>query len=466
MYPMEIILDYCIKMYYYIISLFDKPIIKFDNSKLKGKNIFDQTNTNLIEKRIANVLETYGSIYYIYDGYQRIVIIGNYHAAKEYYKSFNNSSRKYPYLGYVVEKLLNKSIGVNYGQNWLQMKKPLSQFFTTKSVENNFNMIVDKTKSWLDKTFLLDENVMMINELCLDKLTISILSTIIYGNLSDAELKELHELSILHNKIMMIMGQDMLLRVPIIYNCINTSNKRLVDLFWLKWKNFNRNQKEKVTSNTLLDAMLKSNSYTDETTLIHTLYEIMLFNLDIMTDSFANLVWNIALYEGIRKKIYNESNQINIINYEQIDNLNYIRCVINESARLNPGIVLTFSETITNEEIIIGGYSLPKNTLVSLDTQMINRDPSIWSRPDEFNPDRFSSSEDSDLIFKYHRFGLGPRKCLGNIFADYILKIGILLLIQKFDFNSINNSLSNSKRNTIPNLSNFNVDNQVKFIRR
>ena len=33
------------------------------------------------------------------------------------------------------------------------MKKPLTQFFTTRSVKNHFNMLINKTKEWLINTF-------------------------------------------------------------------------------------------------------------------------------------------------------------------------------------------------------------------------------------------------------------------------------------------------------------------------
>jgi len=100
-------------------------------------------------------------------------------------------------------------------------------------------------------------------------------------------------------------------------------------------------------------------------------------------------------------------------------------------ARLNPGIVQTFAETIT-QPMDLGGFQCPANTLISLDTQMLNRDPDVWKDPHEFNPDRFNET-DSKQFYQYHRFGLGPRMCLGNIYADYILK-SIVFSIKQIRF--------------------------------
>jgi tRNA-dependent cyclodipeptide synthase len=54
-----------------------------------------------------------------------------------------------------------------------------------------------------------------------------------------------------------------------------------------------------------------------------------------------------------------------------------------------------------------------------IDVQAINRDPTVFRKPDVFDPERFI--QDPDLRLKFHRFGLGQRKCLGSKYAHLIL---------------------------------------------
>ena len=451
-----VIIDKIIMMYYSLLIILSNKV------SLPVKKRF---NYLPVAKRVDNDLAKYGKLYSFYDGYQQIVMIGGYKLAKELYRkrSYRKIERSYPYLGYVFNKLLSECIGTNTGKKWSTMKDPLKQFFTTKSVENHYDMIKYETDQWMDDVFKNDISTFSLQNIMLDKLTIKIMSQIIYGELSDCQLEELYQLSLLHNKLMVIMGCDMKMRIPLIYKLFSTENKRIVNDFHDRWHRFNEDALSNIQPNTLIKKMIECDIYSNgnDEVLFHTLYEIMLFNLDIMIDSFANLIWNISTVDNIQNKISEELQETNVNVFENIKNLQYLNCVINESARLNPGITVTFAETIT-EDIVLGNQALPKNTKISLDTQMINRDPDVWNNPHSFNPDRFIGNKSS--LYMFHRFGLGPRKCLGNIYGDYILKIGIASIVDKFILHPKNGgNLVQNKRNTIPNISNYDMENDIIF---
>jgi cytochrome P450 len=399
------------------------------------------------------------NIYQTFDGYQPIVMIANYNIARSLYQSIEYKSiiRTYPYLGYVFDRLLKHSIGAHSGKKWLEMKKPLAQFFTTGSVRHNYPMILEQVDKWIDG---FESGSYQLQNLRLDRLTIGVISHIIYGKLSDEDLDELYHLSHQHNKMMEIMGCDMLMRIPIIYS-LPLPNKLLVDEFWNRWCRFNDRMCESnnMAEQTLFQTMIRYPIYAnDQLAFYQTLYEIMLFNLDIMIDGFANLIQSICANQGVGDRIYEECRDIDSHNYNEIDGLAYLQSVIWESARLNPGIVRTFAETLT-QPVMLNDFFLPAGTMISLDTRMINRDPMVWKDPNQFDPSRFDS--DPTMMFKYHRFGLSPRKCMGNIFADYILKIGIVQLIKKFTIHPSDEIVVDKERNSIPNLSNRLMTNQI-----
>lgn len=456
---LEYIFLLVVKVLFGLLSYFTSP---------KKLPKYVKLDSNTITDRVKNT-PTYKSMYYVVDGYQPIVMIADFGTAKKLYQSneYKSIIRTYPYLGYVMERLLKHSIGAHHGKEWLEMKKTLTKFFTTQSVKNNFLMIVEKTTNWTNIFFNKDTNEYSLQNLQLDILTIRIMSFIIYGPLSENKIAQLHELFVLHNKMMTIMGTDVLLRVPVFNNYVSTDNKKSVDSFWDSWCKFNDNIALNNMS-TLFNTMIADSRYANnKLEFYQTLYEIMLFNLDIMVDAFANLIWNISMSQDIKEKVYNEITKIipdiKNLSIEQINELSYLQCVINESARLNPGIVSTFAETLS-EDIILNNYTLPKGTMISLDTQMINRDPNIWANPDKFDPSRFECSTNG--VFSYHRFGLSPRKCMGNVFADYILKIGIIMLISTNDIICSNEQLVIEERSTIPNLSGYDMMNKITFIKR
>ncbi len=440
-----------------LINIINYLLSFFNVQNKNGNSSLNRTNHNIIQN-------INGKMYYMYDGSQQILVITDYGLAKEYYKSYNKTIREYKYLGYVYEKLLKNSIGAFTGKNLLLLKKPLVQFFNTGSIKKHFGMIVEETNKWMENTFPEKINKYELQELNLNKLTINIISNIIYGQLSTYDLNELYDLSIIHKELMVIMGQDMSLRIPFIYNNFNTSNKIIVDSFYERWVIFNDKMKNQVCENTLFATLLENDIYIENDDILYqTLYEIMLFNTDIMVDSFANLIWDIVSNKLVNDTILNEVSKINM-DYEEINKLEYLINVENESARLNPGIVLTFAETIT-ENITLDGYKIPANTKISINTQMVNKDSNIWIKPDEFNPNRFNKDNPS-LYHSYHRFGMGPRKCLGNVSASYILRIGIISILKNFDCIAENNTIKFDKRNTIPNLCNSIMKNRIVFIKK
>lgn len=91
------------------------------------------------------------------------------------------------------------------------------------------------------------------------------------------------------------MGQNMLLRNIFVNLFLKISDHTLVDNFWNRWCRFNDNRKNNIQECTLFTTMNEAPIYRNNSMMFyHTLYEIMLFNLDIMIDGFACLVWNFA----------------------------------------------------------------------------------------------------------------------------------------------------------------------------
>ncbi|CAN7987079.1 unnamed protein product, partial [Ixodes pacificus] len=52
------------------------------------------------------------------------------------------------------------------------------------------------------------------------------------------------------------------------------------------------------------------------------------------------------------------------------------------------------------EDIILGGFIIPKGTVVLPNTRGIKRNPDLWKRPDDFDPTRFLTPDGTELIKK------------------------------------------------------------------
>lgn len=94
--------------------------------------------------------------------------------------------------------------------------------------------------------------------------------------------------------------------------------------------------------------------------------------------------------------------------------------------------MLVTTPVITGQDLWLDGFHIPAGTPVVLDTKAINTHPSVWQRPHDFWPERFL--EHNYPRTALHVFGLGARRCLGQNYADTIVKVFLSIALQHFRF--------------------------------
>jgi cytochrome P450 len=112
----------------------------------------------------------------------------------------------------------------------------------------------------------------------------------------------------------------------------------------------------------------------------------------------------------------------------------YADRVMRETLRLHPAGALSPREAAVDMEI--GGYVVPKRTLVLWSAHLAGRDPDAWPDPLRFDPDRFAdlTSEQRAVADEaWVPFGRGPRNCIGFALAQMELTLMISRLAQRLD---------------------------------
>lgn len=111
--------------------------------------------------------------------------------------------------------------------------------------------------------------------------------------------------------------------------------------------------------------------------------------------------------------------------------LPYAEMVIKESMRLYPPIPSI--ARLAMEDLVIGGYPVPKGMIVSMAPHVIHRDPRWYPEPDEFRPERFTREFEKSLPkCAYLPFSTGPRICIGNSFAMMEAVLILATLAQRY----------------------------------
>nr|UTS77784.1 cytochrome P450 867K1 [Ginkgo biloba] len=122
-----------------------------------------------------------------------------------------------------------------------------------------------------------------------------------------------------------------------------------------------------------------------------------------------------------------------VLHESDLPNLKYLYAVVKETLRLYPPAPLLVPR-LSLEACKLGGYSLPAGTRVAVNAWAIHRDPALWERPLEFEPERFLSmsidvrGQDYELL----PFGSGRRSCPGAQLALRVVQLTLGRLLQGF----------------------------------
>jgi len=102
--------------------------------------------------------------------------------------------------------------------------------------------------------------------------------------------------------------------------------------------------------------------------------------------------------------------------FEHIEQLSYIRQVVEEVLRVYPPVWLFTRKAIAQDEI--KGISIAPATDIFISPYFMHRHPDYWPQPEKFDPERFTE-EASKAQHKtaYLPFSAGPRRCIGDFFA-------------------------------------------------
>ncbi|KAF3438713.1 hypothetical protein FNV43_RR21477 [Rhamnella rubrinervis] len=149
----------------------------------------------------------------------------------------------------------------------------------------------------------------------------------------------------------------------------------------------------------------------------------------------AELVRNPEVMKNAQEEVRRVVGKKSKIDMEDINQMEYLKCVIKENLRLHPPAPL-LAPRQTSECIQLGGYHIPAKVTVFVNAWAIQRDPTLWDRPEEFIPERF---ENTDIDFKgqdfqFSPFGTGRRGCPGMTFGVAIIEYVIANLLYWFDW--------------------------------
>jgi len=120
--------------------------------------------------------------------------------------------------------------------------------------------------------------------------------------------------------------------------------------------------------------------------------------------------------------------------WEDREKLPYVTGLCKEVTRWHPVVPFGIPHRLMENDVYRGWY-IPKGTLVFANALSMARDPSIYSDPDLFKPERYLPVVDGGLGEPHPvgTFGFGRRICPGRFLAEASIWIVVVSILATFD---------------------------------
>lgn len=160
-------------------------------------------------------------------------------------------------------------------------------------------------------------------------------------------------------------------------------------------------------------------------------HDLVFENLTIPIDpgliTMTKAAGRVAYYRHVRERLEAEVEAVagnRPIAVDDYDDLHYTRAILQETLRVSPPAPALLR--VTDQDHVLGGYRVPKRTMVMCYLAAHHRDGTYWKRPDEFLPERWLEDPQPERPeHAYQPWGHGDRQCTGR---DFAMRVGAYFL--------------------------------------
>jgi cytochrome P450 len=111
--------------------------------------------------------------------------------------------------------------------------------------------------------------------------------------------------------------------------------------------------------------------------------------------------------------------------------LPWLGATLKEAMRLYPPVAAMMSRR-TTQDIRLGGWHVPRGSVLRITPWLLQRDARWFSAPEAFRPERFMPDAPPPPRSAWLPFGVGPRVCIGQHFATLEMTLVAAMLLQRF----------------------------------
>lgn len=177
-------------------------------------------------------------------------------------------------------------------------------------------------------------------------------------------------------------------------------------------------------------------SFPDDSEIRDEAYTLMFGAVDAPTGTLTHAIHFLAHSPAARQRLEQEVDEAlngHPVTPDDLDRVPYAHAVFKETLRLEPpAYVLITRETL--EDRVVGGFLVPKGTLMNVCLRVMHRRQDYWDNADDFRPERWLEDAERGAsrcpAHSYLPFSVKPRICQGRDFAETLFVSGLVSLAQ------------------------------------
>ncbi|XP_058486247.1 cytochrome P450 27C1 [Solea solea] len=164
--------------------------------------------------------------------------------------------------------------------------------------------------------------------------------------------------------------------------------------------------------------------------------EMLLAGVDTTSFTLSWASYLLARHPQVQEQIFAEVTSAlgprTVATADDIPRLPLIRGLVKETLRLFP--VLPGNGRITQDDLVVGGYFIPKGTQLALCHYSTSLDEENFPDSSDFCPKRWIRKDSTDRVDNFGSipFGYGIRSCIGRRIAELEMHLALTRLIQRF----------------------------------
>ncbi|XP_032209852.1 cytochrome P450 27C1 isoform X1 [Mustela erminea] len=165
--------------------------------------------------------------------------------------------------------------------------------------------------------------------------------------------------------------------------------------------------------------------------------EMLLAGVDTTSFTLSWAVYLLARHPEVQQTVYQEIlknlGDRHVPTAADVPKVPLVRALLKETLRLFP--VLPGNGRVTQEDLVIGGYLIPKGTQLALCQYATSYADENFPRAKEFRPERWLRKGRLDRVDNFGSipFGYGVRSCIGRRIAELEIHLLVIQLLQHFE---------------------------------